>query len=804
MKQCPSCQQTYPNDYAVCPRDSTELLDVSLWREGTIIKGKYRILGKLGEGGMGAVYKALHLRFNEIRALKVMNADLARKAGFVERFEREAVVARRLKHPNAVRVDDIDEAEDGSPFIVMEFVEGRSLSDLIRSEAPLPWSQVCSIVTGVAAALDAAHQLGMVHRDIKPDNIVLVEGPGCGQAKVLDFGIAKLKQDAAEVGAGAFRTATGTVLGTPQYMSPEQAKGMPGDQLDGRSDLYSLGIVMYEMLTGALPFKADTTAAWILAHLQTAPTPVTTVSGHLQIPASLASLVMQLLEKDRERRPASGAALVAAIQQAEEKEATPTGVAELLGTRVVPREEEPSEGARQQPLPRPTTTAAPASMPSPLRWNARIVIALLAFLALVGGIAYFSSRSANINKPPAAPTTQPTLIESMARVWGLFGKGLMVEGTLQFWAATKPHPNPIGELRDALQLQPQKGELHFYLAFLLWITQKQQPQAIKEFREGLRLKPEDPVAHFWLGELLQDDNDRLTEFNEAIRLKPDFATAYLARGGLLLRKGDMKRAIADMRMAMQLDPKHAWSYAHAFLANLAIKGDRNGAIALAREAARADPTDPDVHSYLASLLKEMGDIKGAIAESRNAVRLKPTDPDMRSGLARLLSKVGDIDGAIAESTKAVRLKPGDGEEHDALADYLRQKGDLDEALAQEREAIRLKPDNGDYHMGAASILDRKGDLDGAIGELREAIRLTPDDNLAHTMLGVDLLARGDLDEAIAELREAIHLQPDYPSTHSALASALRKKGNESEAAQQEAIARELSSKARGQKGKPGS
>jgi serine/threonine-protein kinase len=174
VKSCPVCHSTYPPDFAVCPRDATTLVEAGAWEKGTLVRGKYRILGKLGEGGMGAVYKALRVRFDELRALKVMSPELAADPTFVKRFMREAVITRRLQHPNAVRVDDIDEAEDGRPFIVMEYIEGRSLKEVVQQEARMPVERVCSISKQVAAALEAAHRLGMVHRDIKPANIALV------------------------------------------------------------------------------------------------------------------------------------------------------------------------------------------------------------------------------------------------------------------------------------------------------------------------------------------------------------------------------------------------------------------------------------------------------------------------------------------------------------------------------------------------------------------------------------------------------------------------------------------------------
>jgi serine/threonine-protein kinase len=327
MKQCPSCNSAFPTDYTHCPRDGSTLTDTEEWAVGTLVRGKYQILAKVGQGGMGTVYKAMHVHFNELRALKVISAELASDDAFVRRFKHEAVMTRKLQHPNAVRVEDIDQEENGRPFIVMEYIEGRNLKDVVEQEAPLAVRRVCSIVKQVAAALDAAHALGIVHRDIKPANLALVRsakviGLRGEQAKVFDFGIAKLKEDQfGDSKAPPFShltlTGTGVVIGTPAYMSPEQAKGLRGDQLDGRSDLYSLGIVAYQLLTGDLPLKADSTVEQLLAQINTPPKPLHDSLPELEIPDEVATVVMRCLEKDRELRPASGHALIADLTLAE-------------------------------------------------------------------------------------------------------------------------------------------------------------------------------------------------------------------------------------------------------------------------------------------------------------------------------------------------------------------------------------------------------------------------------------------------------------------------------------------------------
>ena len=333
MKTCPTCQETYQNNYVICPKDGTQLEEVGTWTVGSVIRGKYKLVAKVGQGGMGSVYKATHLAFDEMRALKVIAPELLADDLFVKRFKHEAVITRRLQHPNAVRVDDIDEAEDGRPFIVMEFIEGKSLKKLIREEGPLPALRVLAIIKQASLALDAAHKLGMVHRDIKPDNIALVDTPDGEMVKVLDFGIAKMKEARMGENAGLTLTGAGVVIGTPQYMSPEQAMGKRGDDLDGRADLYSLGVVMYQMLTADLPFKADTTMEMLLAHMQKAPMPIPTAHPELQVPENVAALALRLLEKNRDLRPATARVLIQEIEKLEKELADPST------TRFVPPDE---------------------------------------------------------------------------------------------------------------------------------------------------------------------------------------------------------------------------------------------------------------------------------------------------------------------------------------------------------------------------------------------------------------------------------------------------------------------------------
>jgi serine/threonine protein kinase len=346
MKTCPTCQMAYPDEYSHCPRDGASLMNPTDWTVGAVVRGKYRILGKLGEGGMGAVYEAQRLFFGDFRALKVIKPEYSSEPRVVKRFQREARITFQLQHLNVVQVFDFDTSEDGHPFIVMEYIEGKSLKELIESEAPLLVPRVCCIIKQVAEALGAAHKLGIVHRDIKPDNIRLVSqglqsGPAALQemAKVLDFGIATLKEARASGTDTPNPSLSNSreVFCTPKYMSPEQAKGKKGNELDGRSDLYSLGVVMYEMLTGKHPFEAESDMA--IAHILKPPKPIREALPGVQIPEAIVNLVMRCLEKDPKQRPDSAATLLAELGRAENKEPLPS--IKVSGTRPPPTRPQP-------------------------------------------------------------------------------------------------------------------------------------------------------------------------------------------------------------------------------------------------------------------------------------------------------------------------------------------------------------------------------------------------------------------------------------------------------------------------------
>jgi len=290
VKLCPTCGREFPDNQKFCPADGTVLRAKSASADlvGQVIATNYHILKKLGEGGMGAVYLGEHVKMGRKSAIKVMAAAMAQDPDAISRFNREAGNAAKISHPNVCQVYDFGETPDGLIYLVMEFIEGQSLKDLIEKEGALPPPRAASILKQAADALQAAHDLNIVHRDIKPDNIMVVQGrDGADIVKVVDFGIARA------VGGdepGQKVTKTGLVVGTPEYMSPEQ---LSGDKLDGRSDIYSLALVLYRMLTGTLPFEADSAQEVMIKRLTDEPTPLEQARTDIEYPPKL-QLVMNV------------------------------------------------------------------------------------------------------------------------------------------------------------------------------------------------------------------------------------------------------------------------------------------------------------------------------------------------------------------------------------------------------------------------------------------------------------------------------------------------------------------------------
>ena len=315
VKRCPECGTGFGREGAFCPFDGVALTS-STWDPtrdpltDTIIDHRYEVIEPLGEGGMGTVYKVRHTTLNRLFAMKVLRRDLAADTMLAARFLQEARATAAIHHSSVVAINDFGKLDDGAPYFVMELLVGETLATRMRARGLLAPREAAGIASKLADALGAAHAANVVHRDLKPENVFLV-GAAAGKAatdevRIVDFGAAKIM-------GGSKLTRPGVVFGTPYYMSPEQASGQP---VDARADIYSLGVLLYEMITGALPFEADTYMGVLTKHMFAAPVkPSERTPTGVQL-GDLETIVLRALEKDPNARYASMGELSAAIQRA--------------------------------------------------------------------------------------------------------------------------------------------------------------------------------------------------------------------------------------------------------------------------------------------------------------------------------------------------------------------------------------------------------------------------------------------------------------------------------------------------------
>jgi serine/threonine-protein kinase len=313
MKVCPQCTTGYSDSHTTCPTHGVTLNEIRDLKPGMVIRGSYRIVRKLGQGGMGSVYLAQHTLIDEPRALKFLSPELANDPSFTSRFLREVRTLRLVRNRNVVDCGDPERAEDDSLFFPMEFVDGPDLRDFLQDCHPersaaelkdlrlplgaLPVELALSIARGIAEGLGAAHAKGMVHRDIKPENILMAREEDSWVPKIADFGIVATKESSTAY------TKTGGTLLTMAYAAPEQWTGMRAAELDGRTDLYALGGVLFEMLTGQTVFDAESYEGWAEQHKNAAPRPPSALRPELADWKGLDALVLRLLAKDRDLRP---------------------------------------------------------------------------------------------------------------------------------------------------------------------------------------------------------------------------------------------------------------------------------------------------------------------------------------------------------------------------------------------------------------------------------------------------------------------------------------------------------------------
>ncbi len=412
MKVCTTCGKEWPDETKFCPDDGSTLRLPSGTGDliGSVIADRYHITKKLGEGGMGAVYLGEHVKMGRKSAIKVMTQGMANDPDAIARFNREAANAARINHSNVCGIYDFGETDDGLIYLAMEFIEGEALTDLLEREGSLRPDRAANILKQCADALQAAHDLGIVHRDLKPDNIMITKTrDGSDGVKVVDFGIAKA------IGGeeGQNVTKTGLVVGTPEYMSPEQ---LSGDKLDGRSDIYSLALVLFRMMTGGLPFRADTAQETMIKRLTDEPMKLNQVLQGYAFPPGLQEAMDRALSRMPSQRYLNadefGKAVMAAVGEIEYAAATvdseeatqlidaadAAATSQMASTRV-------ADAAVREPTP---DTPQPIPQPAAGKKKTPVVAIAAGFVLLAAGsvATYMVVGSDSSGQPVAADGAQ--------------------------------------------------------------------------------------------------------------------------------------------------------------------------------------------------------------------------------------------------------------------------------------------------------------------------------------------------------------------------------------------------------------
>lgn len=737
----------------------------------------YRIVDKVGEGGMGVVYRAEDTRLGRRVAVKFLSAKLLEDPLAIERFQREARAASSLNHPNICSLYDIG-THQGQPFLVMELLDGSTLRRRI-SGTPLPMETMLDFASQIADGLDVAHTMGIVHRDIKSANIFVTDR---GQIKILDFGLAKLTHAG---GADQFAqttmavptpqaTQTGQTMGTLAYMSPEQARG---EELDARSDLFSFGVVLYEMSTGREPFTGKTPALIFDAILRQHPVPPSEINP--QAVQELDHIVLKALEKDRDLRYQAAAELRADVKRLKrETDSAKTAVARPPSN---PVQISASAVTVSAPAP-PVTPSMPTMLATPPMWRRAKTLAISATLIVLlaaAALAYVLLRPASttIESVAVLPFTSQggaadteyltdgiteTLINGLAQLPNL---RVTARSVVFRYKGQTPDAQQAGrDLKvravvtgrvsvrgDRLVIQSELVQVED--GSQLWGNQYNRPQSDL-------LAVQDEIAE----EILDKIQPRLSgeQRKKATRRYTDNAGAYQTylQGRYHWNKGTIegyKRSIEYFQQAIGQDPKYALAFAGLADSYLSLGSYWVESIpqakAAAMEALSIDSSLAEAHVALGHIKLWLDwDWPAAETEFTQGIALNPSSALAHNQYAMYLATMGRMQDALGEVRRAQDLDPLSPIINSDLGWYLFYAGQPSDAIAQFRKTIEFDANSVSAHRGLGIALSQSGQHGDAVAELKQALRLSENSPVVLGHLGAAYAAAKNRAEADATIR----------------------------------------------------
>ncbi len=748
---------------------------------GTEFGPRYRIESLLGRGGMGLVYKALDLDLNRTVALKLIRADLTLNPEALQRFKQELLLSSRISHKNVLRIHDLGEV-DGVKFISMAYVEGEDLHRLLRRCGRLPIDRILRLARQLCSALEAAHSEGIVHRDLKPQNVLIDRDEN---AYISDFGLAKTLEAGAQE-----MTHTGQILGTPRYMSPEQAQGKT---VDARSDLYSLGLMLFEMATGTCPFKGDSFAELMLQRIQEKPKNPKSLNP--EVPDYLARVILRCLEADPERRYQSASEIIADL------------------------------GREQASKPRHSTSLQ-ISLPLPARrrWiYAAVAAALIAALALFL-ISFRKTRQPHTGIVAAGAGRLPALDrgkylavlpfrvlgnqaslgylaegldESLtAKLFSLSGVHMVSSSAVEKEGAAKPISKIAQDLGVNLAVQGSVQAVGREIAIFVRLEDMSSGRLlwIQEFTGVPRdlLTIEDKISNGLIAQLqLHPGAAELARSTAHPTEKFSAYQPYLKGQDLMRGLPDAKTiqtAIDDYQEALKQDPNFALAYAGLANASLQMyqqKKDRfwvEQALTAAQQAEQLSSNLPQVYMALGNVYSATGRSAQAITDLKRAVQLAPGSDEPHRLLGNAYEANGQSELAVAALQRAVAVDPYYWVNSDELGKAYEQAGKYHEAMAQFQRVVQLEPADaaGFFNIGAIYMIE--GDYSHAIPSLEKAVKLNP--TFGHySDLGTAYFYARRFTDAVSAFDKAAQLSPNQEMIYGNLAQAYLYAGQKQKATQ---------------------